>query len=185
MKKTTLRNWFFTLSMAFLPMLSGSAIAEQKTTGGFQFQYAAKFVCGANRPGTSLAHNLFRPGTYATTVNVHNPNGRSVRLRKKIALVNQFTPQVPGQISKFMEDKLAGDQALGVSCDEIAKFEIAEPPTHGIVDGFLVIESTKRLDVIAVYTAGGSGGTVETGDDSSARVQSIAVEHVRERKIVK
>jgi hypothetical protein len=43
---------------------------------------------------------------------------------------------------------------------------------HG-AEGFLVIESTDSLDVVAVYTAGKRGGEVE----------SIDVEQVPERKI--
>jgi hypothetical protein len=43
---------------------------------------------------------------------------------------------------------------------------------HGF-EGFLIIESTHNLDVVAVYTAGARG----------AEVASIDVEHVPERKI--
>lgn len=169
--------------LAHLLVLTGPVTADEGGRGTFRFQYAAKFVCGANLSGTSLAHELFRPGSYATTVNVHNPNNQKVKLRKKIALVNQFTPQEPGPVSEFIEDELAADQALGVSCDQIGDFKITPEPIHGKVDGFLVIESKDSLDVTAVYTAGGPWGTTETGDDGSARVESIAVEQVKERKI--
>ena len=43
---------------------------------------------------------------------------------------------------------------------------------HGF-EGFLVVESTQSLDVVAVYTAGARG----------AEVASIDVEHVPERRL--
>ena len=57
-----------------------------------------------------------------------------------------------------------------MDCDQVARD--FGPFIHG-VEGFLVIESTQSLDVTAVYTAGKNGGEVE----------SIAVEHIWERKI--
>jgi hypothetical protein len=129
----------------------------------FRFQYAVKFLCTANIPGTSQTTPSVLPGVYQTAVNIHNPNNRVVEWRKKIALA-------PGPISKFIEDRLKPDEATRVDCDQVVKD--FGPFIHG-VEGFLVIESTDSLDVTAVYTAGKRGGEVE----------SIAVEQIRERRI--
>ena len=51
----------------------------------YHFQYAAKFLCTANIPGTSQTTDSLLPGVYQTVVNIHNPNERTVRLRMKIA----------------------------------------------------------------------------------------------------
>ncbi len=98
-----------------------------------------------------------------TVVNIHNPNDRTVRWRKKITQ--------PGiGISKFIEAQLKPDEASREDCDRVVGD--FGPFIHG-VEGFLVIESSHSLDVTAVYTAGKKGGEVE----------SIAVEQIRERKI--
>jgi hypothetical protein len=129
----------------------------------FRFQYAAKFLCTANIPGTSQTTTSVLPGAYSTAVNVHNPNETTVRLREKIALG-------PESVSEFVEDELKPDAALRFDCgDIVSRFG---PFIHG-AEGFLVIQSTHSLDVAAVYTAG------PVGD----QVASIAVEQIRERTI--
>ena len=126
-----------------------------------RFQYAAKFLCTANIPGTSQTTTSLLPGSYQTVVNLHNPNKETASLRIKIAVAG-------GPISKFKRSKLGPDEAAKVDCSAIRDFGIHA--IHG-VEGFLVIESDLSLDVIAVYTAGKS------------EVQSIDVEQVRERQI--
>jgi hypothetical protein len=127
------------------------------------FQYAVKFLCTANIPGTSQTTTSVLPGVYQTAVNIHNPHSHTVRLREKIALGR-------GQTSEFVEDELKYDELLRMDCDQIAnRFG---PFIHG-AEGFLVIESTHSLDVTAVYTAGKRGDEVE----------SIAVEQIRERRM--
>jgi hypothetical protein len=127
----------------------------------FRFQYAAKFICTANIPGTSQTTSSFLPGSYQTAVNIHNPLERVVRLRMKIATAD-------GPISKWVARELRGDAATKVDCGQIGMFDLH--PIHGL-EGFLVIESTDSLDVIAAYTAG-------KGD-----VASIDVEQVKERRL--
>ena len=99
---------------------------------------------------------------YATAVNVHNPHYEHVRYRRKLAL--------GAHVSKFVEGTLGPDEATAIDCRRI----VADygPFIHG-VEGFLVIESTHSLDVIAVYTAGRIG----------RQVVSIDVEDVRERAL--
>lgn len=124
----------------------------------FPFQYAVKFICTANIPGTSQTTTSFLPGSYQTAVNIHNPNNDTVRFRMKLAL--------RGEISEFIGDGLKPDEAGHVDCSDIPKFGLHL--IHGF-EGFLVIESTQSLDVVAVYTAGGQ------------EVNSIDVEYIRER----
>jgi len=137
--------------------------SETKEGAEYRFQYAAKFLCTTNIPGTSQTTTSVLPGVYQTGLNIHNPNDQTVRWRRKISQ--------PGLgFSKFINDQLKSDEAARVDCEQIqGDFG---PFIHG-VEGFLVIESTQSLDVTAVYTAGKSGGEVE----------SIAVEQIRERKI--
>jgi hypothetical protein len=136
----------------------GSAGAEETQ---FRFQYAAKFLCIANIPGTSATTTSVHPGTYSTAINIHNPNEEVVRLREKLALGPEF-------ITSFVEDRLNADAMIRIDCSEISsRFG---PFIHGS-EGFLIIESSHSLDVIAVYTAGPVG----------EQVASIDVERVQER----
>ena len=70
----------------------GSKAAIQR----FRFQYAVKFICTANIPGTSQTTTSLLPGSYQTAVNIHNPNNDDVRFRMKLAS--------PGQITDFIVD---------------------------------------------------------------------------------
>ena len=143
----------------------------------FSFQYAAKFVCLQNIPGTSEQTDAVLPGGYRTDVNIHNPNKKRVKFRKKLALTSPPGGQQPGEVSSFIDEELGPDEALKVDCADTDDFEFpGGQPIHG-VQGFLVIESARSLDVTAVYTAGGANFA------ASDQVQSIAVEQVRERKI--
>ena len=129
----------------------------------YRFQYAAKFLCTSNIPGTSQTSSAVLPGNYQTAVNIHNPNSQTVYLRKKLAAAG-------GAISKYFDFKLGPDEATSVDCGQVRGFGLQL--IHGF-EGFLVVESTASLDVVAVYTAGPRGG----------EVASIDVEHVPERKL--
>ena len=129
----------------------------------FAYQYAVKFLCTSNIPGTSQTTTSLLPGSYATVVNVHNPNAASVGFRMKLASAS-------GDISGFIKGELKPDQATKVDCSQLGKF--GPHPIHGF-EGFLVIESPLSLDVVAVYTAAGDTG----------KVTSIDVEYIRERRV--
>jgi hypothetical protein len=137
--------------------------SQQAPAPRYRYQYAVKFLCTANLPGTSQSTTAVLPGVYQTAVNVHNPNPRVARFRKKLAARS-------GQVSAFVNGQLEPDQAMCIDCGQVQDFGITF--THGF-EGFLVIESTVSLDVVAVYTAGPRGG----------EVASIDVEHVPERRL--
>ncbi len=128
----------------------------------YKFQYAVKFICTSDIPGTSQQSPGLLPGNYQTAVNIHNPNKTSAKIRKKLAM--------PGQISKWLESGLKYDEVEQVSCPDVDKFELRL--IHGF-EGFLVIESSHSLDVVAVYTAAPTNG----------QVSSLDVEHIPERRI--
>lgn len=129
----------------------------------FAYQYAVKFLCTSNIPGTSQTTTSLLPGSYATVVNIHNPNPAPVGFRMKLASAG-------GNVSGFIKEELKPDQATKVDCSQLGRF--GPQPIHGF-EGFLVIESPRSLDVVAVYSAAGEGG----------RVSSIDVEYIRERRL--
>jgi hypothetical protein len=115
------------------------------------FQYSAKFLCGKPE-ADELA-----PGVYFTAINVHNPADRDVGVRKKVAIAG--AREGPGPVSDFFDARLGPDEALEIDCPDIRAHA---PVDTGFIKGFLVIESDIELDVVAVYTAAGSDGQVET-----------------------
>ena len=125
------------------------------------FQYAAKFICTSNIPGTSQTTDAFLPGNYLTAANIHNPHEHKFEIRMKMAS--------PTGISKWIRSGLVADGVLRITCADLKKFKVR--PIHGF-EGFLVIESPCSLDVTAVYTAGNKEAVV-----------SIDVEDVRERRL--
>ncbi len=129
----------------------------------YKFQYAVKFICTANIPGTSQTTDAFVPGSYQTAVNIHNPQNILVKTRKKIAS--------PIEISKYFQGSLKPDAVERITCGQLGDFGVHL--IHGF-EGFLVIESTDSLDVVAVYTAGGN---------HQGEVTSIDVEQIKERKL--
>jgi hypothetical protein len=146
------------------------AVKKAAARARFPFQYAVKFICTANIPGTSQTTSSFVPGSYQTAVNIHNPDAeKTAGFRTKIAVATS-TEVNPPQISEFIKDALKPDQATKIDCSQISKYGIHL--IHGF-EGFLVIESLISLDVVAVYTAAGSDGKVE----------SINVVHVPERRL--
>jgi hypothetical protein len=114
-------------------------------------QYAAKFVCGKS------AGQVVAPGVYFTAINVHNPTYTTIRFRVKIAVAAPGLK--PGPVSKFHEAELGPNEALEIDCPDI--FKLAETKAD-FLKGFVVIESEVELDVVAVYTAAGKDGQVET-----------------------
>jgi len=115
------------------------------------FQYAVKFVCGKSE-GRVVA-----PGTYFTAINVHNPGTKTAVFRKKFAVA--LPGERPGPISRFFDARLGPDQAFEIDCPDIMRKVGTDT---SFLKGFAVIETPQELDIVAVYTAAGSTGRVET-----------------------
>jgi hypothetical protein len=135
-------------------------------------QYAAKFVCGiAPLLPPNASSMVAAPGRYFTAINVHNPS-RSVAttVYKKFA-VGKPSEKV-GPVTQYFEMSLGGDETMQVDCDNIAR-HLNQAPT-AFLEGYAVIESSKELDVVAVYTAGSGSGFPVT---------SIHTERVQPRRM--
>jgi len=115
------------------------------------FQYAVKFVCGRSE-GRVVA-----PGEYWTAINVHNPRSTDIGLRKKVAIA--LPHETAGPVSGFFDARLGPDEALEIDREDI--FQHSES-TEEFLKGFVVIQSDVELDVVAVYTAAGGDGTIQT-----------------------
>lgn len=122
------------VSLAPTPAAAQQAIA---------YEYAVKVVCGKMDRDKSPP---VATGTYSTAVNIHNPN-RTIVLRRKVAVAGRGAP---GPISAFETRVLEYDQAMYVDC------EMMQRQAGGVdtIDGFLVVQSSHLIDVVAVYTTG-------------------------------
>lgn len=138
-----------------------------------RYEYAAKIVCGVQRDPAALT--LARGG-YATTVNIHNPGTQPVTFFKKLALTRPPRDQRGGEIRPIAEDVLKYDQALAVDCPDLQRRFHPDGLPDGYIEGFVVIQSPRSLDVTAVYSTAalGASGRIETHS-------GIDVERVEER----
>ena len=114
------------------------------------FQYATKVVCGKS-DGSVVA-----PGTYFTAVNIHNPLYRRVKFRVKVAI--GLPGLRPGPVSPFHDVELGPDEALEIDNADIHKLARSD---GDFLKGFVVIESSTELDVVAVYTAAGRDDQIQ------------------------
>jgi hypothetical protein len=145
---------------------------ELGSTSRLALQYAVKVLCGSSdsrgwfrraidffrgaKSAKAKPDGRFAPGHYFTTVNLHNPGERRVTARFKVAVA---LPGKPGPVSRFVDFKLGADEASSIDCTQLLdRLGVRSDST----DGFIVIESETELDVVAVYTAAGASGTVET-----------------------
>ena len=117
--------------------------------------------CAASPAPTSWPRASTSPrSTFTiTAINVHNPTERDVKLRKKIAIAGRREER--GPVSDFFDARLGPDEALEIDCRDIREHA---PAGDEFLKGFVVLESEVELDVVAVYTAAGGDGQIETLD---------------------
>jgi CARDB protein len=136
------------------------------------FEYVAKLICGAQEDPKDMR---LAKGFYATTINVHNPNREFTRFFKKLALTIPPGDQRPGPILPIATDGLEYDQALAVDCDDVARRLFGGTLPAPFIEGYIVIQSERSLDVTGVYS------TATVRDGMAEEHSSIHVEQIRER----
>ncbi|MDJ0948978.1 MAG: CARDB domain-containing protein [Alphaproteobacteria bacterium] len=138
------------------------------------YEYSGKLVCGVQ--GDSDKFSLTRGG-YATTINVHNPNRKPVTFYHKLALSLPGRDKVERRIYPLGFARLDYDEALKADCDDVREALFPDGLPEGFIEGFLVVQSPRSLDVVGVYT---TAALAENG--KPARHSSIDVEPVPERR---
>jgi serine protease len=140
-----------------------------------KYEYAAKLVCGPQLDARSMRLAL---GFYATTINVHNPGSEEATVVKTLALTVPPGGQRPGEVLRIAEDKLGPEQAMAVDCEDIRDRAFGGKAPAPYIEAFVVIRSTRSLNVTAVYT------TATVSQDGVAKNHSsIHVEQIQERAI--
>jgi hypothetical protein len=156
----------FALAVFGLVLATMPAFAQ--AAGGEVAEYSAKFVCGTPT-AAQVATEAIAVGTYATSINIHNPasdlftSQTSLSFVKKavISLPEGTTPIAP---SSLVQDNLQNDFSEYVSCTTIRKLlGSAAPPSPAFIEGWVIIlvpptagttgsPITNVLDVWGVYT---------------------------------
>lgn len=153
MRRVRASTWFL---VPALFLVSSSAFGQY-------YQYAVKFVCGA-QSGEILA-----PGQYRTAINVHNPGTGVATVYKKFAIA--LPGEKAGAVTHYFRAPLQRDQAMEIDCADIWSHTNMHPGLF--VKGFAVILSRTELDVVAVYTGANTNNQLQTMD-----VETIAPRRV-------
>jgi hypothetical protein len=135
--------------------------------GRARLVYAAKFLCGHLGPSDSgpMADAPIRPGGYATTISIHNPNSYPVAITKKAVLLADDPsqePEAPQPPTPPHNLVLGPDWGVEIDCRDIREVLLSNEgltvaaPTF--IKGWVVLEATSPLDVVVVHTAEGHQG---------------------------
>ena len=146
-------------------------------------------------------------------MNVFNPDAKTVRFDKRLAVSYPPVKQMQGETYKFGFDSLDPLHALKTDCDDLIDKAFNGVPPQPYFEGFVVITSPVSLDVTAVYTGSGTSaeakanqsgsgditggrcfgrscgcgccgcGHDDDGDGKSADALTIDVEQIRERVV--
>jgi hypothetical protein len=135
-----------------------------------EFQYAVKIVCGEIVASQDNVPTPVAPGKYWTAINIHNPEKCQVaKLRWKVAIANPGKPGTVTAYSRIVTVK--PDEALEIDCQQV--MAVIPPPKPKFVKGYVVIESDRELDVVAVYS--GTPGACGSNSFHTERVQPRCV----------
>jgi hypothetical protein len=143
-----------------------------KPLADYKYEYAVKIVCGEQKDSKNL---MLAGGLYATTINIHNPNDSAAIFYKKLALTYPPSEERAGKIIALGLDTLFYDQALKTDGNDIRKHY----NFSSYIEGFVIIQSTRSLDVSAVYSSATKSGFLRR----SYKVVSMDVENIPEREI--
>jgi hypothetical protein len=99
-------------------------------------------------------------GSYATTVNLHNPGGLEAVIMSSVSLSIPPGLQQPGENSDVLMQTLPAHSAIQIDCEAIKTAYVfpGSPPLEPYAQGFVVIDTSAALAVSATQTASGDNG---------------------------
>lgn len=125
---------------------------ENLTARPLPFEYAAKIVCGTQEDPKNT--RLSR-GFYATAINILNPNKGRATFKKTLSLTFPPDAQRAGDVFPIATDTLGSHEALEVDCLDLRRKLFPKGFPARYIKGFVVLRSSRSLDVSAVYTSRG------------------------------
>lgn len=147
-------------------------------------QYIVKFVCGEIQgPETTIGiHTVesdLSPGEYYTDINIHNPNPKTINIKKKFT-ADDPVPEVHGPLTSPVQVTLLPDDAIEINCRDIRESALGRPfPATLFLKGFVVIFSRQQLDIVSVITACPNDRTAGNGELSCDGVDDVKTLDVR------
>ena len=154
---TPIAKWIPTLLILLALVGAGKSASAQTYV-----EYTAKFACGVATTTTPMV----QPGTYSTTINIHNPHDDIFSSQKFTSFMKKAVQSLPEGTtppppSVFETDSLTNDFGEEVDCTIIKHLlgitstgfieghvVIIVPPTTNPAGGFF----TNELDVTGIYT---------------------------------
>jgi hypothetical protein len=146
----------FGLCFTLVTLLAGVASAQVFV------EYSAKFACGIAGTATPMV----QPGTYSTTINIHNPHNSLFSIQTSTMFLKYAVESLPEGVTPLppsapMTDVLPNNFSEEVDCTIIKKLlgitgttfiegwvVLVVPPTPTSTGGFF----TNELDVVGIYT---------------------------------
>jgi hypothetical protein len=117
-------------------------------------EYSAKFLCGEAKEQGAVV----RPGTYETSINIHNPAFQPVIFAKKAVRAPREGDE-QFRRPEFRLGRLEADFAEQVDCKVIRSLLGSPVGNDPFVEGFVVLivipipwDTSHELDVVGVYT---------------------------------
>ena len=120
-------------------------------------------------------------GYYTTAINIHNPNNAPAELFIKLALTYPSKELRPGRIVKIRSTRLKYDEAIEVDCAVIQRALLDNGIRTPYSKGFVVIQSSRDLDVTAVYTVAPLDKQSRPGSVSSIDVEQVTGRRIKSR----
>ena len=163
--------------------------AQTATKGQYVWSYAAKFVCGLQRPAAAgqvpPGEPILKPGNYASEINIHNPAYKDAPLRKKFLVLvkGQEAVREPQTTKPLTVTKmtLGPDYAMMDDCNNLWAIiypSVPLPSPMPVFIGYLVILSPLELDVDVVYTANAPGDLAVAPTGVSIDVERVTGKRV-------
>lgn len=140
------------------------------------FEYPAKMICGKQTNPEDLSAIL---GAYGTTINVHNPNDERVHVFIKLAMARPPGELEPGPVLPIDLVSFDYDEAFAVDCEAVKKRLFDGVLPEPLLDGFLVLQSARRIDVTGVYSSASVNADGQVGAHSSLDIEDIRRRRLR------
>lgn len=173
-----IRNTVRPLAALALGLASVSTVQAQDVRPDAErtLVYSAKFVCknvNAAIDSTEIGR-AFGPGVYRTVLNLQNLGRGEARVSINATEAHGLDSARPGA-SGSVERILAPGEAVFVGCAAVNRLLGDPEDALNKIDGFITVESTRRLSAAAVYSA------VTRNPDIVNDGITLDVEHLRAR----
>ena len=144
--------------VAIRALLLTITLAASAPGQNLRYVYSAKVVCGDPR---ALEGQGAVPQPYVTSINVHNWGDSITTLMKSLIVTIPPGFQRPVRPIRLALDTLRRGEALATDCADLRRRRQGLP---AFFEGFVVIESPRPLNVVAVYSVPGGIDVVQIAE---------------------